>query len=184
MNRKLSEMASLDISLSTLNKVNDENIEPSKGNVMPLLSWDIFRQYDYLMQDKLQLEKDIDFVKAYANKAKWKNELNVIFENKDFEALVITDLNEKIVWVNNGFTKMTGYTEKEALDKTPVFLQGKNTSVTKRKSIRKKLDKLEPFTEIITNYRKDNSPYECEVKIFPLYTNEVTHFIALEKEVV
>ncbi len=184
MKSKLSEMMSLDMSLSTLNKVNNQDIEPLKRNVMPLLSWDIFRQYDNLLQDKLQLKKDIDFVKAYANKAKWKNELNVIFKNKDFEALVITDLNQKIVWVNDGFTQMTGYTKKEAIDRTPTFLQGKNTSVKTRKNIRQQLNKLEPFTEIITNYRKDNSPYECEVKIFPLYNKEVTHFLAIEREII
>jgi hypothetical protein len=43
---------------------------------------------------------------------------------------------------------------------------------------------LEPFTEVITNYRKDKTPYKCEVKIIPLYKEKVTHFLAIERKVV
>ena len=114
----------------------------------------------------------------------WRNEIDDIFENQDFEALIITDINQKILWVNNGFTEMTGYSKKFAINKTPNFLQGENTQRTTKKRIRTKLGLLEPFTEVITNYRKDNTPYKCEVKIIPLYKEKVTHFLAIEKKVV
>ena len=79
---------------------------------------------------------------------------------------------------------MTGYTKKYALNKTPNFLQGQNTLPETKKRIRGKLDELKPFAEIITNYKKDKTPYKCEVKIIPLYTDKVTHFLAIEKKVV
>ena len=123
-------------------------------------------------------------IKLFAQKAHWKNEIDGIFKDQDFEALIITDINQKILWVNNGFTEMTGYTKKYALNKTPNFLQGQNTLPETKKRIRGKLDELKPFAEIITNYKKDKTPYKCEVKIIPLYTDKVTHFLAIEKKVV
>ncbi|WP_231367643.1 PAS domain-containing protein [Gillisia sp. JM1] len=123
-------------------------------------------------------------VKAFAEKANWKNEIGTIFKNRDFDALIITNIDQKILWVNDGFTQMTGYSKKLALNKTPNFLQGINTSITIKNKIRNKLNNLKPFTEIITNYRKDNSSYECEVKIIPMYVENVTHFLAIEKQIV
>ena len=79
---------------------------------------------------------------------------------------------------------MTGYSKKYALHKTPSFLQGEATQGLTRNRIRKKLELLKPFTEVIVNYRKDNTPYKCEVKIIPLYKDKVTHFLAIEKKVV
>ena len=79
---------------------------------------------------------------------------------------------------------MTGYSKKFAINKTPNFLQGENTLKTTKKRIRTKLELLKPFTEVITNYRKDKTPYKCEVKIIPLYKEKVTHFLAIERKVV
>ena len=76
---------------------------------------------------------DIEQVKSFAKKSKWKNKIDGIFQNQDFEALVITDINQKILWVNNGFTEMTGYSKKFAINKTPNFLQGENIILKKIK---------------------------------------------------
>ncbi|MDB4064880.1 PAS domain-containing protein [Flavobacteriaceae bacterium] len=188
MKNNLSNMMSLDIFISSISDSECENImseiTPLKESIMPLASWDIFSQDYNLTLENLKIESDIDFIKLFAQKAHWKNEIDGIFKDQDFEALIITDINQKILWVNNGFTEMTGYTKKYALNKTPNFLQGQKTLPETKKRIRGKLDELKPFTEIITNYKKDNTPYKCEVKIIPLYTDKVTHFLAIEKKVV
>jgi two-component system CheB/CheR fusion protein len=44
-----------------------------------------------------------------------------IIENSS-EAIVITDADEKILYVNNAFTQITGYTEEDILGKTPRIL--------------------------------------------------------------
>lgn len=187
MKNNLSEMMCLDIYLSSLSdeeydKIKPE-IKPSKANLIPLLSWDIFSQQYFKTLENLKIESDVKWVKAFARKAKWKNEIDTIFNNQDFDALIITDAEQKIVWVNDGFTQMTGYSKKFAVNKKPHFLQGIDTSRKTRDRIRNKLNDLKPFTEIIVNYRKDNTPYECEVKIIPMYSENVTHFLAIEKQV-
>lgn len=185
MSRNLTEMMCLDIYLSSLsdkeyNKIKHQ-IEPSKSLMMPLLSWNFFSSHHFKTLERLKAERDIQMVKAFAKKASWKNEIDAIFENQDFEALIITDSEQKILWVNDGFTEMTGYSKTFAKNRTPHFLQGTNTLPKTKKRIRNKLNELKPFSAIITNYRKDSSPYECEVKIIPMYNANVTHFLAIER---
>ena len=188
MKYNISNMMSLDIYLDSLQDIEYKKIiseTPSADqNVMPLKSWDIFSEDYNATIENSKLLNDIEQVKSFAKKSKWKNKIDGIFENEDFEALIITDINQKILWVNNGFTEMTGYSKKFALNKTPNFLQGEATQRQLEKRIRTKLELLKPFTEVITNYRKDNTPYKCEVKIIPLYKEKVTHFLAIEKKVV
>ena len=188
MKYNISNMMSLDIYLDSAQDTDYKNItseaSTSDQSIMPLMSWDIFSEDFSTTIENSKILNDIEQVKSFAKKSKWKNKIDGIFENQDFEALVITDINQKILWVNNGFTEMTGYSKKFAINKTPNFLQGENTQRTTKKSIRTKLELLEPFTEVITNYRKDKTPYKCEVKIIPLYKEKVTHFLAIERKVV
>lgn len=130
---------------------------------------------------KHMMKADLERVQTFAKKFKWHNDLEAAFNENDYEALIITDKNQNIIWVNEGFTKMTGYAKKDALNKTPRFLQGEKTSVQTKKRIKSKLALDKPFQEVIINHRKDNSTYKCEVKIFPLYNEETTHYIAFEK---
>jgi PAS domain-containing protein len=96
-------------------------IKPSKAKFMPLLSWDIFSQHYVNTLENLKTESDIKMVKAFAEKSKWKNEIDTIFNNQDFDALIITDAAQKILWVNDGFTQMTGYSKTFAVNKKPYF---------------------------------------------------------------
>ena len=192
MNKKqqLSEMMCLDFFIASLS--NEEykkiasKITPSKVKLTPLKSFD-FYSYHYLETLKeMKKHTDINTFRVFSKKEKLNNNIDAIFKNQEFEAIVITDLKQKILWVNDGFTDMTGYSKKDALNKTPHFLHGKKTSSTVKKKIRNGLKKSNPFTAVVINYRKDHSLYNCEVKIIPLYNNnkEITHFLALEREVV
>ena len=128
--------------------------------------------------------QDIIEVKSLASKFNWQNNIDSIFENVQFEAILVTDINEKILWVNNGFSNMTGFSKTDALTKTPRFLQGSKTSIESKQRIRKNLKINLPFKDVIINHKKNGVPYKCEVKIFPLYNNgNKTHYIALERQV-
>lgn len=155
----------------------------SKLRVMPLLSWDIFMSYynDKIGQAVKQLE--LAQVLSFAHKFKWKNDLKAAFKARDYEALIITDKRQNIIWVNNGFTEMTGYSKTFALNKTPRFLQGEKTSLRIKNRIREKIAKGEPFKEVIVNHKKDGTAYKCEVQVLPLYNTSTTHYIAFERKV-
>ena len=188
MIKKLNDMMCLDIYLSSLkehelkavdNEMNFRNIQPT-----PLLGWDIYSDYHFNQLRELKKAQDILKIKALSQKLNWRLDIDELFKFEEFEAIVVTDLNQKIIWVNEGFTEMTGYSKSEALNKTPRFLQGPKSCIEAKERIRTKLSGIEPFTEVIINYQKNKDVYKCEVKIFPLYNEKTTHYMALEKRVI
>lgn len=187
MKNDLSKMMCLDLYLSSLSKTEYKKIEPhlkpTENSTMPLMSWDISGQaYHRRIQD-IQKENDLNKLLYFAEKHHWNNSITDILENRNYEALVLTDSTQKIVWVNKGFSEMTGYSAKFAVNRSPSFLSGPETSLISRKRIAEKLNAGMPFKEVIVNYRKNKDRYNCELNIFPLYSNEVTHYLALERQV-
>ena len=186
MKNNLAEMVGLDIYLSSLSLKEYKEIAPeieSDHTSTPLLSWDIYSGYSAKKLADLKKAREIEAFKKFAEKFQFQNNFDQIFSSHDFEALVITNLNKEIVWVSNGFKEMTGYSKKFALTQTPAFLQGKDTSLATKKIIRQKLNAQEKFSEIVINYKKDKTPYKCLLNVFPLFNEETTHFLALEKQV-
>lgn len=188
MTKNLNNMMCLDIYLSSLNDKQLKALEYGNNfkniETLPLLSWDIYSDYHFNQLTELKRAQDILKVKALGQKLDWRVDINQLFKKEIFEAIVITDINQKIIWVNEGFTEMTGYSKNEALNRTPRFLQGPKSCIETKDRIRKKLYGIEPFKEVIINYQKNREVYECEVKIFPLYNEKTTHYIALEKRVI
>lgn len=187
MKNDLSKMMCLDLYLSSLSKTEYRNIEqhikPTENVLMPLLSWDISGQgYQRRIYER-QKKNDLIKLLHFAEKHKWNNSITEILEDQNYEALVLTDASQKIVWVNKGFSEMTGYSANFAVNRSPSFLSGPETSAQTRKRIADKLNTGMPFKEVIVNYKKNKEKYKCELNIFPLYRDEVTHYLALEKQV-
>lgn len=181
----LNNMICLDIFLTGSNLKKGQNFgdkivsNQKEGN--HLLSYDIssmgFVKMKEQIGDKILLEK-------LAHKFAWQTDLQQILCN-EFEALVLTDVEKQILWVNKGFERMTSYKSCEAVGKKSNFLQGKNTEESTRIYFREKFKEGNPFDLSITNYRKNGEEYLCKVYIFPLQNNEnkITHFLALEHEI-
>lgn len=98
-------------------------------------------------------------------------------------AIILTDARRKIIWVNDGFTNITGYTLTEVIGKSPGrLLQGPNTEREAVNRIRKHLASQVPFKDEIINYRKNGEEYVCRLVIHPIFNNqqELTNYIAFE----
>ena len=186
MKNEMYQMMCLDIYLSSINKKEESPFigSPKKGAMAPLLSWDIHIENFHKLCLQAKQENNIREFKKIAKKLKIKNDSTSLFKNQEFDALVITDLQKKIVWVSDGFHEMTGYSKKFAINKSPSFLQGKDTSKVVKARINSKIKANQTFTDEIINYRKDKSTYTCEIKIIPLYSTEITHYLAIERQVV
>ncbi len=181
-------MMCLDIYLSDQRKEANKDkmgkTPPSNQSPMPLLCWDIFiENYHHRLIEAKKLT-EMKQVIAFAEKFGWQNDVRAAFSENEYEALIITDVDRKIIWVNEGFSEMTGYSKRFAMAKTPHFLQGKETSPSTKARIKEKILKNKPFKEVIVNYKKDKTTYRCEVKIIPLYSEKTTHYIAFEKQIV
>lgn len=98
--------------------------------------------------------------------------------------IILTDASKRILWVNQNFPALTGYSFGEALGKTPKFLQGKDTEKSKLLEIHKALSDQIPIKTTLTNYKKCGQPYLCELIIYPIFnTNSgLCNFISFERD--
>ena len=98
-------------------------------------------------------------------------------------AVILTDEKKKIIWVNDDFTYITGYSISEAIVKKPgELLQGPGSEKEIILKMRRSLDNHSELKEEITNYRKNGEQYICKLVIHPIFNrdHELTNFIAFE----
>lgn len=148
----------------------------------PLLCWDIASMGIYkLLHDPKNI--DLFYLKQLAKKNDWMIDITKLIEDNDYEALIVTNEQQTILWANEGFSSMTGYNASFAKKKKPSFLQGKDTSQIVKKRIKEQLAEHIIVDETILNYRKSGKSYECKLHIWPICNNknDYTHYIALEK---
>ncbi|MFU8812644.1 MAG: PAS domain S-box protein [Balneolaceae bacterium] len=108
----------------------------------------------------------------------------------DYDSILITELSiekpgPKIVYVNDGFTKMTGYTREEAIGQTPRMLQGEKTDRAVLDKLKKRLKEGQAFFGHTVNYRKDGTEFINQWDIHPL-TNadgEITHWVSYQHDI-
>lgn len=83
--------------------------------------------------------------------------------------VLITDARRRVVWANDGFTRLSGYTLAELVDRVPgVVLQGPDTDVAAVRRLRTALDHAQPVELELLNYHRDGHPYWVRLKIEPL----------------
>jgi diguanylate cyclase (GGDEF)-like protein/PAS domain S-box-containing protein len=101
------------------------------------------------------------------------------------EAKKTKDVGYEIVYVNNAFTKLTGYSSEESIGKTPKMLQGKRTSVSTRNKIDASLNNMQPIRECIYNYSKTGAGFWLDINIVPLYSSygDILYFAAVERDI-
>ena len=101
------------------------------------------------------------------------------------EATPLTEDGPRIVYVNNAFTDITGYTPEEVIGKTPRLLQGPQTEADTKSRIHNSLLQGEPSREEILNYSKAGTPYWLDLNIVPLRNSfgDITYFAAVERDI-
>lgn len=105
--------------------------------------------------------------------------------SKTENLVIITDTNEHIEWVNEGFVRRTGYSLQEVIGKTPKFLQGPETSREVLDRVKVSLAGGESCTEEVLNYTKDGRKFWIKMNITPVFNeyNKLHRFVAVETDV-
>ncbi|MDJ0696683.1 PAS domain S-box protein [Mastigocoleus sp. MO_188.B34] len=96
-----------------------------------------------------------------------------------------TPFNSCIIYVNQAFTEMSGWSAWEILGKTPSILQSELTDNSGWELIHTALQSgLRVTTEFI-NYHKNGAKYWVEVDIFPIADEkgEITHFVNIQRDI-
>jgi PAS domain S-box-containing protein len=100
--------------------------------------------------------------------------------------IILSDSEGVIEWVNEGFTRLTGYTLEEVRGRKPGdFLQGPETDPATVARIRQALLDKRAFQEQILNYSKDGRKYWVEIEVQPLFDSHgvLTHYMAVELDI-
>lgn len=105
--------------------------------------------------------------------------------SSDRVTIILTDASKRILWVNQNFYALTGYSFGEVLGKTPKLLQGIHTEKEQLYEINKAISNQIPVKAKLTNYKKSGKPYLCELVIYPVFNtkSELCNFISFERDV-
>lgn len=93
--------------------------------------------------------------------------------------------DEPLVYVNDAFVDITGYTREEAIGRNCRFLQGAETREEPIAEMRAAIDAERPVTVTLRNYRKDGSLFWNRITISPVGgdAGDVTHFLGFQEDV-
>lgn len=112
----------------------------------------------------------------------------VIVNAKD--AVIITKANfseggPEIVYVNDAFTRLSGYEPEEVIGQTPKILQGPATNPKVLAELKETLLKGKSFKGELQNYTKDGILYWIDISITPVKNEQgvITHFTAIERDI-
>ncbi|WP_131818142.1 PAS domain-containing hybrid sensor histidine kinase/response regulator [Planctopirus hydrillae] len=100
--------------------------------------------------------------------------------------VVITDRKGRVEWINEGFTRICGYTIEDLRGKKPGdVLQGPHTNPEVIQRIGDAIRQGLPVTEEVVNYSKSGREYYIRIEIDPLRDErgEISGFMAIESDI-
>ena len=91
----------------------------------------------------------------------------------------------RIVYANDAFTRLTGYSLEEVLGQTPRLLQGAKTDHATLAQIRAALQTWQPIRIDLINYRKDGSEFWVDLSLVPVANEQgwFTHWISVQRDI-
>ncbi len=196
-NEKL--LTTFQVLLSTISKINTykQNIEQLKIDKQ-------FEQLNILIDEHINMHRDnnkktilialimfiilismfsIFYFKEYRNNLMAQRFRSAI-ENSD-NIVVITDYNQRIIYVNQSFTDSTGYTLDEIKGKTPSILKSSIMPKTFYKELNKTIYSGKKWQgEFINMDKSGNTRYE-KASILPIFDSggKITHFLSIKLDI-
>ncbi len=124
-------------------------------------------------------------LEAFAH-LKYQHELLSFVSQKTDNAVIITNTEGLVEWVNEGFTRLSGYTLEElAGKKQGHLLQGKDTDLQVVRYLGEQLRQGKTCGAELLNYTKSGNPYWIRLEIHPLLDAQgaLRNFIALQLDI-
>lgn len=101
------------------------------------------------------------------------------------EGVLITGVDERVLFVNPAFSRITGYSLDEMRGRYCTILQDEDSDAGTKARIRAALSRGEDFNGEILNVRKDGSPFWNELTISPVrdQNGTITNFVSVQRDV-
>jgi sigma-B regulation protein RsbU (phosphoserine phosphatase) len=104
------------------------------------------------------------------------------------EGITISSMDQPdrpLIFVNEGFERLTGYSKEDVIGKNCRFLQGKETEHEPVEALRKAVKKGEETTVELLNYKKDGTPFWNRLSITPLKDKNgvTTHYVGVQSDI-
>lgn len=107
------------------------------------------------------------------------------------DAILITEAEQldesggRIVYANNAFEKMTGFSMEEIIGKTPKFLRGNLTDAKELAKLQDAVKNWKSCEVELLNYKKDGMRFWTNFTIVPVAdkTGNFTHWISVQRDV-
>ncbi len=102
--------------------------------------------------------------------------------------ITIADMREDddpLVYVNDGFEEITGYTSEGIVGENCRFMQGPETADEPVALMREAIENDEPVRVELRNYQKDGDVFWSEVTLAPLHSADgsVTHYVGFQQDI-
>lgn len=100
-------------------------------------------------------------------------------------AVFITDRNGIIQWVNDAFTRLSGYASQEIIGSTPRLLKSGAHDATYYQALWSTITSGHAWCSATTERRKDGSLYTVRQTITPVrnQSGEISHFISMHEDI-
>ena len=100
-------------------------------------------------------------------------------------AIVITDRDGNVTWVNPSYTRLTGYSFEEVIGESTRILKSGKQSSEFYKNLWDTILSGRMWNKELVNKRKDGSLYNEEMTVTPVLNTqgEITHFVAIKQDV-
>lgn len=108
-----------------------------------------------------------------------------VLTEASYDSILITDASAgaKIVYVNQAFTKLTGYSPSEVIGQTPRILQGPATDKKVIARLAEVLKSGGKFEGQAINYKKDGTPFIMYWRVLPVEVGkQISFWVAIQRE--
>lgn len=159
---------------STINYDKNKNPYNVEWSISPI------KDQDGVVQYFVSVQKNITaFIKA-------QQERNLLVRalNDSPDCVMITDIDNKIVFVNTGFEQLTGYKEDEVLGYKPSILWKNLAGTLAEKPEARNLQQTLHFQTQAPNLHKDGSVFYVDQSIAHIQneTGNITHYVSFSKD--
>ncbi|MEO1021152.1 MAG: PAS domain-containing protein [Bacteroidota bacterium] len=148
---------------------------------------------DYILKDRLirlgpAIRRELDQVELREKFERNQNELKKLSHVADhaINGVVITNAEGIVEWVNEAYSRITGYSYEERVGKKhPLFDTEKTSVLQEQLTTTFTLGEYFTFKEEVTFAKKDGTPYDIKLDVYPVLDQDdtVAQYVVIKEDI-